>query len=121
MSINSKDYRRKIITFCGSTEFTDLFHKLASDYTLMGYIVLMPHCYLENQNRDDLKDLLINIHRDMIAMSDVVLVINPYRYIGESTFEQIKFASALGKEIKYYKLPEDAINNECVTGGNDEK
>lgn len=112
MSINSKDYRRKIITFCGSTKFADLFNKLASDYTLMGYIVLMPHCYLENQNRDDLKDLLINIHRDMIAMSDVVLVINPDGYIGESTSEQIKFASALGKEIKYYRLPEEENNDE---------
>jgi hypothetical protein len=77
---------------------------------------------MENQNRDDLKDLLINIHRDMIAMSDVVLVINPDGYIGESTSEQIKFASALGKEIKYYKLPKGENNdNGCVTEGKDEK
>lgn len=103
--INSKDYKRKVITFCGSSRFRDLFHKLAAEYTLMGWIVLMPHCYYENESRPDLKDLLVDIHRDMIEMSDAILVVNKDGYIGDSTKEEIKWAEGLHKEIKYYATP----------------
>ena len=103
--ISNKDGKRKVITFCGSSRFSDLFHKLASEYTLMGWIVLMPHCYYENDARPDLKDLLVEIHRDMIAMSDAILVVNKDGYIGESTKEEIKWADALHKEIKYFEVP----------------
>lgn len=105
--INSNDCKRKVITFCGSSRFHDLFHKLASEYTLMGWIVLMPHCYYENDSRPDLKDLLVEIHRDMIEMSDAILVVNKDGYIGDSTKEEIKWAEALHKEIKYYATPLD--------------
>ena len=74
--IKSKDCKRKVITFCGSSRFRELFHKLASEYTLMGWVVLMPHCYYEHDSRPDLKDLLVEIHRDMITMSDAVLIVN---------------------------------------------
>ena len=103
--INYKDYKRKVITFCGSSRFRDLFHKLASEYTLMGWIVLMPHCHYENDSRPDLKDLLVNIHRDMIAMSDAILVVNKDGYIGDSTKEEIKWAEVLHKEVKYFEVP----------------
>jgi alkyl sulfatase BDS1-like metallo-beta-lactamase superfamily hydrolase len=103
--INPKDFKRKIITFCGSTRFHELFHELAEEYTKMGWIVLMPHCYYTNGERPDLKDLLVDIHRDMITMSDAVLIVNKDGYIGESTAEEIKFAKALNKEIKYYETP----------------
>jgi hypothetical protein len=105
--ISNKDGKRKVITFCGSSRFHDLFHKLASEYTLMGWIVLMPHCYYENDSRPDLKDLLVEIHRDMIEMSDAILVVNKDGYIGDSTKEEIKWAEALHKEIKYYATPLD--------------
>ena len=115
--INSKDCKRKVITFCGSSRFHDLFHKLASEYTLMGWIVLMPHCYYENDSRPDLKDLLVEIHRDMIAMSDAILVVNKDGYIGESTKEEIKWADALHKEIKYFEvpkvIPQIDVNESC--------
>lgn len=103
--INNKDNKRKVITFCGSSRFHDLFHELASEYTRMGWIVLMPHCYYENDSRPDLKDLLVNIHHDMIEMSDAILVVNKDGYIGNSTKEEIKFAETLNKEIKYYAIP----------------
>ena len=110
MSISSKDFKRKIITLCGSSRFKDIFHQVASDYTLMGYIVLMPHCYFENDARPDLKDHLVNIHRDMIDMSDEILVINPGGYIGKSTKEEIKWAKVLGKVIKYYQEPTEDLS-----------
>ena len=103
--ISNKDGKRKVITFCGSSRFGDLFHKLASEYTLMGWIVLMPHCYYENDSRPDLKDLLVEIHRDMIEMSDAILVVNKDGYIGESTKEEIKWAVTLHQEIKYFEVP----------------
>ena len=83
----------------------------------MGYIVLMPHCYFENNARPDLKDILVNVHRDMISMSDEVLVINPGGYIGDSTKEEIKWAEALHKEIKYFEvpkvIPQIDVNESC--------
>lgn len=114
--IDSKERKRKVITFCGSSRFRDIFHKLASEYTLMGWIVLMPHCYYENDSRPDLKDLLVEIHRDMIKISDAVLIVNKGGYIGKSTLEEIKYANALNKEIKYYETP-----MEIPTIGNDVK
>ena len=33
--ISNKDGKRKVITFCGSSRFHDLFHKLASEYELI--------------------------------------------------------------------------------------
>ena len=97
--------KRKIITLCGSSRFKDVFHTVASEYTLMGWIVLMPHCYFENNARPDLKGILVDIHRDMMQMSDAILVVNPSGYIGESTAEEIEYAKSLGKEIKYYQEP----------------
>lgn len=115
--ISNKDGKRKVITFCGSSRFHDLFHKLASEYTLMGWIVLMPHCYYENDSRPDLKDLLVEIHRDMIEMSDAILVVNKDGYIGDSTNEEIKWAEALHKEIKYFEvpkvIPQIDVNESC--------
>lgn len=109
--ISNKDGKRKIITLCGSTRFKDVFHKVAAEYTLMGYIVLMPHCYYENNARPDLKDVLVDVHRDMIEMSDEVLVVNPDGYIGESTKEEIKWAQSLGKVIKYYQEPNEVLTD----------
>lgn len=109
MAISNKDYKRKIITLCGSSRFKDVFHKVASEYTLMGYIVLMPHCYFENNARPDLKDVLVDVHRDMISMSDEVLVINPGGYMGDSTKEEIKWAKAQNKVVKYYEEPTEAL------------
>lgn len=105
--ICNKDYKRKIITLCGSSRFRELFHQLASEYTMMGWIVLMPHCYYTNEERPDLKDLLVDIHRDMISMSDAILVVNKDGYIGESTADEIKFAKALYKEIRYFEIPKE--------------
>ncbi len=111
MAISNRDYKRKIITLCGSTRFKDIFHKVAAEYTLMGYIVLMPHCYYENKARPDLKDVLVDVHHDMIEMSDEVLVINPDGYIGESTKEEIKWAQAHCKVIKYYQEPNEVLTD----------
>ena len=99
--------KRKVITFCGSSRFKDVFHTVASEYTLMGWIVLMPHCYFENNSRPDLKGILVDIHHDMIDMSDAILVVNPGGYIGESTSEEIEYAKSLGKEIKYYETTKE--------------
>lgn len=109
MAISNRDYKRKIITLCGSSRFKDVFHKVAAEYTLMGYIVLMPHCYYENNARPDLKDVLVDVHRDMIEMSDEILVVNPDGYIGESTKEEIKWAQTLDKVIKYYQEPNEVL------------
>lgn len=106
------EVERKIITFCGSTRFHDTFYKLASEYTKMGWIVLMPHCYYTNGERPDLKDLLVSIHNDMIKISDAILVVNENGYIGESTKNEIKFAKELHKEIKYFEKPNKENNYE---------
>ena len=118
--INNKDFKRKVITFCGSSRFREVFHKLASEYTLMGWIVLMPHCYYENNSRPDLKDLLVEIHRDMIEMSDAILVVNKNGYIGDSTKEEIKWAEVLHKEIKYYENPPEIPCTTYVYNDEDE-
>ena len=45
--------------------------------------------------------MLDDIHKQKIAMSDIVYIINRDGYIGESTQSEIEWAQELGKEIWY--------------------
>jgi len=97
--------RRQIVTLCGSVRFKDDFEKWNSRYTLEGYIVLAPGCFdhawlHRPENNGELKkDGLDELHRDKIAMSDVVFVINKDGYIGKSTRAEIDFAHKIGKVV----------------------
>ncbi len=101
-----------IITLCGSTRFKDDFERWNERFTLEGYIVLAPgffnHEWLHQaeNNAELTKEGLDELHKEKIAMSDSVFVINRGGYIGKSTLSEIAYALRIGKPVAYMeKLP----------------
>lgn len=107
----------KIITICGSTKFKDEFNKVAKDLTLQGYIVLT--CNLFGHSGDieawKKKEMLDNMHRRKIDMSDEVFIINKNNYIGKSTKIEIEYAKFVNKPIRYYTDEYFEIHNTKTT------
>lgn len=102
----------KVITLCGSTKFKDEFIKAQKELTLKGYIVisvgLFGHadgCY-DNEITDSVKQMLDDMHKRKIDMSDAIMVIDVGDYIGESTKKEIEYAKSQGKFVYFYNHPE---------------
>jgi len=97
---------RKIVTLCGSTRFKEEFFKVTSRLQFEERkIVLLP---LEFSHYEDKKldnkdmELLDDIHKSKIDMSDSVFIIDVKGYVGESTKKEIEYAKGKGKEVRYY-------------------
>src|SRR5437764_11642300 len=70
----------RIVTICGSMRFYQEMLAHASKLTIEGVIVLMPFVASET---GWIKSMLDELHRQKIAMSHAILVVNPGGYIGE--------------------------------------
>ena len=93
----------KTVTLCGSTKFKDEFLDIAKEFTLKGWIVLMPHVFGHSGDKitEEQKQMLDEIHRQKIDISNYIYVINPGGYIGESTSKEIDYAIEHSKEVMY--------------------
>jgi hypothetical protein len=95
----------KVITLCGSTRFKTEFLDAQKRLTLDGNIVisvgLFGHSGDYEVSTEGTKEMLDNMHKRKIDMSDAIYVINPGGYIGESTRSEIDYAKAHGKEVMY--------------------
>lgn len=97
--------RYKVVTLCGSTKFKDEFIKAQKELTLAGNIVisvgLFGHSGDDEVWTNDTKEMLDDMHKRKIDMSDEIYVINKNDYIGDSTKSEIAYAKAQGKPVKY--------------------
>jgi hypothetical protein len=96
--------KHSVITLCGSTEFKDEFMKVQKKLTLEGNIVISLGVFGHHDNENltsNTIQMLENIHRLKIDMSDEIFVINKNGYIGESTKSEIEYAKSIGKNIRY--------------------
>lgn len=104
--------RYKVITLCGSTRFKEEFIAIQKQLTLEGYIVISVGLFghsgdsevWENMDEGTLtktKEMLDDMHKRKIDMSDEIFVINVNGYIGESTKSEIEYAQAMGKRVRY--------------------
>ena len=97
----------EIITLCGSLRFKDLFLRVQRELTLNRKIVFTPCFFDENIetlasiNSTKIREMLADMHKHKIDLSDGILVINHGGYIGKSTQEEIKYAIAIGKTVQY--------------------
>ena len=101
--------QRKIVTLCGSTRFKQAFIDWNARLTLEGCIVLTVGLF-EHADGTHLtpaqKAGLDALHKDKIAMSDEILVLDVDGYIGESTRSEIAFAQAHGIPVRYLSREE---------------
>lgn len=102
----------RVITLCGSTRFKKQFIEEQKRLTLEGNIVISVGLFghsgdyevWENMPEDTLtatKNMLDDMHKRKIDMSDAIYVINVEGYIGESTKSEITYAIKNGKEVFY--------------------
>lgn len=98
-----KEYN--VITLCGSTKFKEDFIRVQKELTLKGNIILTVGLF--GHSGDDevwspkVKELMDDMHKRRILMSDEIYVINKNNYIGQSTRSEIEFAKKYNKKITY--------------------
>ncbi len=105
-----------IICLCGSTRFTEKMLIKQWELTKQGHIVLtwcaLPNSYFENLpgfngdyahggDLEGVKEIVDEVHKRKIDLSDRVLVLNYEGYIGKSTRSEIDYAIAHGKPVEY--------------------
>jgi hypothetical protein len=102
----------KVVTLCGSTRFKEQFMQVQKELTLKGCIVISVGLFghaggsevWENMDENTLtktKEMLDDMHKRKIDMSDEIFVINVGGYIGESTKSEIEYAKKIGKIVNY--------------------
>lgn len=94
----------KVITLCGSTKFRKEFEQVMADETLKGNIVISVGLFGHEIGLDmnsETKRMLDQLHFRKIEMADEVFIINPGGYIGLSTCDELHYALALGKDIRF--------------------
>jgi hypothetical protein len=97
----------KIITLCGSTKFRDEFIAEQKRLTLEGNIVISVGLYGHSGDdevwTESTKEMLDDMHLRKIDLADEIFVINKSGYIGNSTRDEIEYATRTGKVVKYMK------------------
>jgi hypothetical protein len=101
--------RFKIITLCGSTKFRDEFLAEQKRLTLEGYIVisvgLFGHAGDNEVWSEGTKEMLDEMHKRKIDLSDEIFVINVGGYVGSSTQSEIEYAIKTNKPVNYLVKP----------------
>lgn len=96
--------RPRIVCICGSSRFKDEHLAYTMKETLKGHIILGAgffHHVDKVPITSNHKDKLDSLHLHKIELADEIFVINPNGYIGESTRENIAYAIARGKDIRF--------------------
>jgi len=96
----------KVVCYCGSLRFKNLFEKFEYESVFKGEIALLPCCMFVDIEREygalsDYKQKADEQHKRKIDICDEVFVINKDGYIGESTRSEIDYAVKIGKPVKY--------------------
>ena len=102
----------KVITLCGSTKFKNEFMEAQKDLTLKGNIVISVGLFEHSGDNEvweqmdegtltKTKEMLYDMHKRKIDMSDEIFVINVGGYIGESTKSEIEYAKKHNKKVNY--------------------
>jgi hypothetical protein len=98
----------RVICLCGSTRFTDQMLVKQWELTKSGNIVLswcaLPEWYFKGAHVGDaegVKEIVDEVHKRKIDLSDEVFVLNIGGYIGDSTRSEIDYAIAHNKPVVY--------------------
>lgn len=100
--------KRKVVTLCGSLRFWDKMQEVSERLELEeGYVVLgiVPHVLDRDLTEQD-RQLLGELHRAKIDLSDAIFVVNVDGYIGDSVRNEIAYAKKKGKAVLYLEREE---------------
>jgi hypothetical protein len=110
----SKPKTPPIVCLCGSTRFREAYMQYNLSETLAGKIVLMPGSFTHAEQHGDFGNkerlfgpevaaALDELYKRKIDLADEVLVLNIGGYIGASTLNEIDYARANGKPVRYHQ------------------
>lgn len=111
-----------IVCLCGSTRFYDAFQRANYEETMAGKIVLsvgfFPHSQIQAHGQQigvtpEQKACLDELHLRKIDLADEVLFLNVGGYIGESTWNEFKYAMTNNKIVRFLEpqsIPESIRN-----------
>jgi hypothetical protein len=101
----------KVICLCGSTRFTEQMLVKQWELTKQGNIVLswcaLPNSYFQTEDthhigdQEGVKEIVDEVHKRKIDISDEVFVLNIDGYIGDSTKSEIEYAKSISKPVSY--------------------
>ena len=95
----------KVVTICGSMRFEKEMIKIAGDLEKSyGWCVIQ--CVYDidiSKTTKEQMDNIVNSHWTKIDMCDAIYVVNIDGYIGNSTRNEIDYATSKGKEIIYHE------------------
>lgn len=91
----------RFVCICGSTRFRDEITDANRRLTLAGVIVVAPAIFQHrgDQITDEQKLVLDELHLRKIDLADVVLVVDPGGYVGDSTRREIDYADRVGTPV----------------------
>lgn len=99
--------RPTIVCLCGSTRFMEAFQAANLIETLAGRIVLTVGCDTKSDAMlgldSEVKVQLDELHKRKIDLADEIMVLNVGGYIGSSTRNEIAYATAHGKRVRYFE------------------
>lgn len=101
--------RPPVVTLCGSTRFKDEFREAEARFEDEGVAVFTVGFFAHADGipiSEDQKRRADILHKQKIAVSDFIFVVNPGGYIGSSTRSEIEFAEAMGLPVKYLVEPD---------------
>ena len=103
----------RVITLCGSTRFKEEFLTVQKRLTLEGNIVISVGLFGHSGDNEvwepGTKEMLDEMHRKKIDMSNEIFVINKDGYIGESTLAEIEYARKTNKSVRYLEPNESGV------------
>lgn len=94
-----------VVCLCGSTRFKAEFEVANREATMIGAVVVAPGIFGHADGitlSPEQKTQLDALHLRKIDMADVVWVIAPGGYIGESTRREIEYAGRHGKPVVHW-------------------
>lgn len=99
-----------IITLCGSSRFESWFHMWNQALGMSGHVPISMCSYPSLHNGEtnpeialgeEVKRTLDHVHKQKIDISNAILVLNVFGYIGASTASEIYHAGAIGRRIYF--------------------
>jgi hypothetical protein len=90
-----------VITLCGSARFRTAIDETQKYLTLQGHQIFTVENLSNVEITKEIESMLDVSHRKKIDISDAIYVINVNGYIGESTSDEIKYATSKDKKIMY--------------------
>lgn len=99
--------RYNVITLCGSAKFKEDFERVNKELTLEGSVIISVGFFEQEGESitEEQKIMLGEIHKRKIDLADEIFVINKDNYIGQSTRQEIAYAFAHGKKIRFLENP----------------